>query len=439
MVTVPTLRLLPVLGAALATLAFASPANASPTPDGAGRSPSYAFGSVDADEHHVSANVASGNLTFTEADLPIRNTEGLRFSRTYNSLTFDARRDLGLGWTSNAGYDVRLSVTGTSLQLIDGTGHRVDFTPDGSGGYVGSDASYGIEVLPGGGWRVTPPPPGGTLTFNAQGLLTGSTAGDDALAYTYTSAGGQDRLSSIVDPGATNTRPSYNGDGSIIEIDDPGSDHFYYGYDGAKRLQSFTGANATSAAYGYDPQGRLNSATWAGGASAAVTYDAQGRTTQIVGTSSDGNVDTTTFEYAGAAASCPALSVGSTKVTNSDDQGATYCWRADFTITKILPIDSEAPDADATGELVEASNDYAKLTSEQTVDLRGDDSGSGVRQLRLTVDGNTVATANATCDDGDLGVACPTDFDATVNYDPAGLTEGPHTFAVVAVCPASRI
>lgn len=430
------LSLVAVVAAAL----FAVPVgSAVASPDGVGRSTAYAYGSVLADSHQVSANVASGNLTFNEHDIPLPNTEGLTFSRTYNSALSSVRRDLGFGWTTNAGYDVRLTVSGTNLQLVDATGHRVDFTANGSGGYTSSNADYAAEALPGGGWQITVPPPGGILTFNSQGLLTTTTVGDDALGYTYTSAGGQDRLSSIVDPGTTNTRPSYNGDGSIIEIDDPASQHYYYGYNGAKHLTAFAGPGGASASYGYDTGGRVNAISWSGGASTAVTYDGTGRVTQIVGTSADSSVDAITFAYSTSVTGCPVLSVGTTVVVDSDGEGATYCWRADFVITKITPIDTVAPGADATGELVDASNFYAALDSEQTVTLLGSDDRSGIRQLRLDVDGTTVDSVNATCDDGQLGTACPLDFAAEVEYDPSGLAPGEHTFTVVAVDDAGNI
>lgn len=428
------------LVAALAAALVAVPvATASANPDGVGRSSTYAYGSVDADGHQVSANVASGNLTFTENDVPLSNTEDLWFSRTYNSLLSGARRDVGFGWTTNAGYDVRLTVSGSNLQLVDETGHRVDFTADGSGGYTSSNESYAAEALPGGGWEITVPPPGGTLTFNGQGLLTATTTADDVLGYTYTSAGGQDRLSSIIDPATTNTRPSYNGDGSIIEIDDPASQHYSYGYNAAKQLTSYSGPGPVSSTYGYDTGGRLNAISWSDGASTAVTYDAAGRVTLIVGTSADSSVDSTTFEYSTSVVGCPVLSVGTTVVTDSDGEGATYCWRADFVITKITPIDTVVPNADATGELVDASDFYAVLDSEQTVTLLGSDDRSGVRQLRLEVDGTMVASVNAPCDDGQLGNECPLQFAAEIEYDPSGLSPGEHTFMVVAVDDAGNI
>lgn len=432
----PRFTLVAVLTAALVAVPVAA---ASANPDGVGRSSAYAYGSVDADGHRVSANVASGNLTFTETDVLLPNTEDLWFSRTYNSLLSGTRRDVGFGWTTNAGYDVRLTVSGSNLQLVDATGHRVDFTADGSGGYTSSNESYAAETLPGGGWEITVPPPGGTLMFNGQGLLTATTTGDDVLGYTYTSAGGQDRLSSIVDPGTTNTRPSYNGDGSIIEIDDPASQHYYYGYNAAKQLTSYSGPGPVSATYGYDTGGRLNAISWSDGASTAVTYDASGRVTLIVGTSADSSVDSTAFEYSTSVTGCPALSVGTTVVTNSAGEGATYCWRADFVITKITPIDTVAPDASAAGDLVDASNHYAPLDSDQTITLLGSDDRSGIRQLRLDVNGTTVATADADCNEGQLGVACPMAFDAEVEYDPSSLLPGEHTFTAVAVDDAGNI
>ncbi len=287
----------------------------------------------------VGVNAADGNLVAHEIDDPIANPVGFTgdavfsLDRWYNS-RLQTARDVGKGWVTGLGYDVRLTgLSSSNTRFYTPSQHIVLFDTTGSGPFAATnDSGYDLTQVSG-GWSLDAGPEGRTYAFDTGGKLKKITDLDSGLSerFDYTSAGGQDRLSAVYGPRETATRFSYNGNGQIIEADNPASQHGYYGYTGSK-LSSATRPAGPQTIYTHDAGDRLNGATRPGYA-LTVTYDAQGRAATLSETRS-GVTTTATFVYlAPQPGACdPARDASQTDVT-SGGHTTSYCFDANGNVT----------------------------------------------------------------------------------------------------------
>lgn len=322
------------LCAAAGWVAAVAQADVAP-PAGVGLTGSYSFDTFTAGSDDGAVNLANGNLVLTTTDVPIPSTSnGNQLGRTYNSALVSAR-DVGSGWAFDTGYDVRLVLTSaTDAVLATRTGFGEHFTKNGVGVWVAADAGYTLTAS-GSGYVASDGVSGRSYTFDGSGQLTAeSLPGGQALSFTYTSAGGQSRLSSIHDPAGTNTWFSYNGNGSAIEADTPNSHHFYWTYDSQNRLSTFKDDLNQITTYSYSGTStRLSHVAYPDGAALDVGYDTAGKASSVTVTPAGGTATTTGYAYASAGTLCAAGSTTQTTITYSNGSTNTLCFDAAGAVT----------------------------------------------------------------------------------------------------------
>lgn len=288
-------------------------------------------------------NAGDGNLVVHEIDDPIANadpslgTAVFSLDRWYNSRS-TASRDIGRGWTTGLGYDVRLeSPSSTEAIVWAPSQHAIAFTVDsGSGPFTSpADLDYTLSREAGGGWRAHHAPSGRSYVFDAGGKLQRIEDANSGSSerFDYTSAGGQDRLSAVYGPKETATRFSFNGSGQIIEADNPSSAHGYYAYTG-DRLHRATHPDGAQSDYGYDAAGRLTSIARPGYA-LSVAYDDQARVTSLSETVGGASSVTVTLTYrAPQPGTCdPDRDASQTDVSSTSGTSGSYCFDASGNLT----------------------------------------------------------------------------------------------------------
>lgn len=313
----------------------------------AGQPGAYTFVDEDLGDATASVNVATGNLLLTATDLaPNSTTANIPLIRYYNSQA-SASGALGPRWSFNAGPDVSLTESGTSITVHGANGYTTTLVPQVDGTYD-AEAFDGYVTKENGGY-VLHLDEGDSYTFDGSGAMTGYTDGD-AHSFTAqsTSAAGHTILSSFGTSSGQRVNFSYNGNARAIEADDPASHHRYYGYDGQQRLASTSADNGTTS-YTYGADGNLATVAQPDGTSATVIY-VGGRVTSVTVSHPSGPATGATYAYAAPSnTECTTEDVGQTTVSPLDGTTATvYCYTADGIVDAIDdPSDDVNPDGDA--------------------------------------------------------------------------------------------
>lgn len=330
-------------------------------------------------------NAANGNLIIHEIDDRIAAPNGsfdrsvFAVDRWYNS-RLAARRDLGKGWTTGLGYDVRLDTTSsTQIALVAPSEHVITFPVDPTAGpfTASDDTSYTLR-RDGTGWIATNASAGRDYVFDGGGNLQRieDQGSGQSERFDYTSAGGQSRLSAVVGPDTKAHRFSFNGNGQIIEVDNPASQHGYYGYTG-DLLTRATHPDGKVSDYTYNADQRLATVTRTG-YGLTVSYDSQGRVSSFTETKNS-STSTATLSYrAPQPGTCdPARDAQQTDVTSSAGT-KSYCFDQNGDLT------SGAADADFAEQTIPLGNRTWAF---------GDLDGDGIGDLAL-VDKSTGAIAS---------------------------------------------
>lgn len=393
---------------------------------------------LDGERASIGVNAANGNLVIHEVDGPLASTGGIDrtnpvLHRWYNSFS-TARRDLGDGWTSGVGYDVRAVTAGATVTVYAPSDERVTFSRQANGTFTSSDPDTWTLISEGGGVTAKDATYGRTYRFDAYGRLSTMTnASEVTERYDYTSANGQDRLSALYGDNNRATRLSYDGSGSIIEADDPTSAHGYYRYTGSK-LTQVTATSGAVTNYRYDAAGRLASRGTPSG-TVDVTYAPDGRvsTLGIAGSA-------TTFAYAGAdGVRCdPTEAVTQTTVAGPSAIPVTYCFDAAGELVNgddgQDSDDIDGPDTSFTDGAAALDGEYVGGTRVLDLGSVADDGeGDGVASTTLSRAGTPLATNSAAC-----GSGCPEQFASRFRVETAGLPEGRNSLTLSAVDAAGN-
>ena len=261
-------------------------------------------------------NTSTGNLTDTKIDLESAGgVAGFDWVRTYNSQDHIADRPLGRRWTG--AYDQSVVVDGNGMLFTDGDGRRVRFTPNGSGGWVSPEETFGVlkqrpdssfaieyysgevrefslsgrleqivtvhgvtlTVTHGGaGPSSVSSSTGASLAFTYSGnRLTTATASDGrAVSYGYNTAG---HLTSITAADSKVTNLTVDATGLITAVTDPsGIVRLTNVYDSERRVTQQTSASGSVTTFAYNTLTRTTTVTdQATGQTLAHTYDDAGR------------------------------------------------------------------------------------------------------------------------------------------------------------------
>lgn len=380
----------------------------------------------------IALNVGSGNLVIREDDSALPNTAShARIQRYFNSLS-PRVGEVGARWSLDAPTDVRLRFP-TSARVVVATASGYDqlFIRQPDNSWAPERAGAGSLVEESAGWRATTSD-GISYTFDSYGRAkTAILVGDDTLTYNLTSAGGQDRLSSITNPGNTQSAFSRDGSGRTIEVDDPSSNHYYYDYDAAGLLTGYrdqTAAATTTYSYA---AGKLSSVLWPNGDSASFTLDANGRLTESL-IDADDTTTVLSASYSAPGIACPPASTSQTTVTKDGNEPVIYCVASDATILKVIYADTTAPDVRADGDLTDDGLIVAG-TREDEVNAYASDNAAGVETLRLMRGSQELSRVDFACDVSFGTVQrCPLNVADGLPFDASDLPTGKSTLTVTA-------
>ncbi|WP_074870486.1 RHS repeat-associated core domain-containing protein [Lysobacter enzymogenes] len=214
-------------------------------------------------------NVKTGEKYETETDLALG---WLTFSRYYHSGVASASGGFGSGWTHS--HSMRLTLTGGTVALIDGSGYQVRFRQDGAA-YWATDDSGERLIQSGAQWVLYRA--SGVVTFDSEGRMVGQQAEDGTgLTYAYDSAG---RLDTITHSTGRSLKVAYNGTGSDATI------------------ASLTSAGVALVTYGYGPKGQVASATYPNSGTRVYHYEDTRYPVHLTGITAEDNVRFSTFAY----------------------------------------------------------------------------------------------------------------------------------------------
>jgi RHS repeat-associated protein len=198
---------------------------------------------------------------------------------------------------------------GNELTRKDGNNHTTTYTYDDAGEVASKTSPLGQQ------WTYSYDPAGNLkTTVDANGNAT-QTSGDGTTTYGYDRAG---RLTSIDYSDSTpDVTFAYDAAGNRTSMTDGagtqsrtydaadrltgvtrGSDSFSYAYDSAGNLTSRTYPDGTVTSYSYDADNQLASAA-SGGATTNYSYDVAGELTQTTLPTSNGYVETRSYDRAG--------------------------------------------------------------------------------------------------------------------------------------------
>jgi RHS repeat-associated protein len=283
---------------------------------------------VNDDPIKLDVSLANGNLVASQRDLNIAGTGmPLTVERYFNSMQ-GSSGDLGNGWLSNQGGDIRLVATpdGQAMDYYGPSGFVVTFTKSGGSFTAPAGLDQSLVLNGDGTYTLTDSHSGEKYNFNNAGQLTShADKNGNKLSYAYTSG----ILSSITDTQGRQITVSSSG-GRITGMSDPTGRSIGYGYDGSGNLTTFTDANNGQTKFGYDANGRLTQLTDPDTNVTNITY--QGSSAQVASITritnpTAGTGDTTAYGYSTAPTTGPCSGLATaTTVTDANGHTATYCF-----------------------------------------------------------------------------------------------------------------
>jgi RHS repeat-associated protein len=285
------------------------------------------------DRMTLSVNVQSGNLNLAASDIDVGGNLGPQadFSRYYNSTVLGGS-DVGAGWLTNSGPDVRLVNDGAHTDTFYGpTGFQATFNVTSPPYPVAQGIGAQLSLVTG-GLEVWMYRQGIKYEFTGTGPTFVLASVKDLFGNTLTEGYTGTALTSLVSQqGVTDTISEASG--LITGASAPPSAAartWGYGRDANGNLHTYTGPDGLVTTYTYDagaghhliqiddPEARRT----------IITYDGSDRATSVKQvTNNTTNVgDTTTFTYNGAVTVGGILYDGDTVVTDANGHATTYYW-----------------------------------------------------------------------------------------------------------------
>jgi RHS repeat-associated protein len=276
---------------------------------------------------NLPVNCATGAFwhQFDDLSVPGRGVP-LDFQRTYSSANAASDGPLGFGWTDS--YNMTLTVDQSgNVTISQEDASTVNFSPNGSGGYVAAP-----RVL-------------ATLVKNGDGSYT-FTRNADLIHFTFSAAG---QLLREVDRNGYTTTLAYNGS-QLASVTDPAGRSFTFTYSGS-HIASVAGPGPRTESFGYDGAGELTSATDPANGVWSFTYNTSHQLLTMTDPRNDGSLTnvytngqvtsqtdplgtrTTHWAYTGNPAS-PAG--GTTTVTDPKNNITTFSFQNLELLTKTL-------------------------------------------------------------------------------------------------------
>jgi len=214
-------------------------------------------------------------------DLQIDGVMPITIGRSYNPWNHfvnntQLRPSLGHGWYFS--YDVAIYGVGSVLRVVMPGNGRIDFQPDGSGGYVAADDLRfgGARLVSGASGLEMVFKDGRVWRFTNYGL-SGYTGGVSFLTEQLDGKGnslriernGSGRPTTITAPGRS-VSIGIGGNGYIEEIRDELGRRAKYGYNGENRLSQVTAPDGRATGYSYEtpPQPKALLVSGSGGGTA---------------------------------------------------------------------------------------------------------------------------------------------------------------------------
>lgn len=261
-------------------------------------------------------DLASGNFTTAVVDIDMpASTFGLDFVRTYNSLD-DRTSPLGGGWTHS--YVSTLLVTASgSVVVRGGDGRRVEFTPDGAGGWERAAGVHAFLVKNANGSYSLRHDDGHTDEFDAAGQLTGRTNWDGQ-AITVTRSNGQ--IASVTSSTGRSLTFAYTS-GRLTTVTADDGRAVSYAYGGLRpTITSVTAVDGSVTSYELDDRGWLAGVVDPDGVRLVDNvYDEGGRVVEQ--TTPDGRTVAFTYDGATGEASITDTHSGAAMQYASDGDG----------------------------------------------------------------------------------------------------------------------
>ncbi len=241
---------------------------------------------------------STGNFHDTFADLPAHGgVYGLDVVRGYNSLDSTVGV-MGVGWRAPFSQSVEMR-EGNVVWLTTADGRRVEYVPDGAGGWHQPREYSGVlSTQPDWSLRVSHPD-GEVWDFDTAGRLESMSAWDgqtvtiardgsgnpttatSSLGPSLTFAYVTDRLTGITSSDGRAVAYGYDPAGNLSSFTDAGSDTTVYGLDAEGRVETITDAEGVVLVDNtYDTDGRVEEQATPGSTS-TFTYDAEARTTTV--------------------------------------------------------------------------------------------------------------------------------------------------------------
>jgi RHS repeat-associated protein len=351
-------------------------------------------------------NRATGNFVMDAEDLSLKGTgENLSIDNVFNNLT-TASGSFGLGWQLNAGADVGLTFSGSSVILHGDSGYCATFTQNSDGSYAEAPALHATLVKnTGGSYSLHFDSSGEVWSFTAAGWLSSEAdRNGNATTYNYNSDG---TTASITDSQGRVTTFAYDGNGHIASITDPsGGEVSHYSYNSAGELTSYTDPSNRTITIGWDSAMDPTYVTNPNGGRYTFVFDTSSRLTSISVPNPQGAL-TTTYSY------------GSGQTTETDPNGhaSTYYFDSQNRQTKATDANgnSESQSWSANSDVNSTTDGLSNKTTDN-YDSLNNYTGSSLPTGAAT----TVGYGNASFPHLPTSSADPAGDQVTYKYDTAG-------------------
>jgi YD repeat-containing protein len=356
--------------------------------------PRYEFERFQLDEgFELAVNAGNGNALLKQTGFAIEETDlDYTVDHYYNGLSdLDSAVGRG-GWSLGAGGAARLtSLEGGSVTLDGPSGYGAAFVRRGDGTFKSpAGVDQDLTKQSDGTFKLTLADTEDELTFDDAGLpMARLDQGGRSINYEHD---GQGRLTSIADTEGRRTTFGYDDKGLLSTMVDPGDRQHSYAHDLLGNLSSYTAPDGRRTTFAYDPLSKkLVGTTGPSGSLTRIGYDAQGRVTSVkrgVNPLTLLGGSETTFRYEGASTIASA------------DQGPRTSYSFDRALMAVrVQRGTGPPSLDLTGSLSEQAGQALQDGETYELGMAASDGGP-LRNLEVTVDGETAHSADAVCRNG---------------------------------------